>query len=453
MKNKFRIFGGSLATLVVVQKLAENKDNCVEWYLGPKINSIGGYFSGVKVFGQLLDIGMVALEVDEPTKQLEKFGANKPVRGKDINPYLHKVRSWLQNQGILISSFPIYTNYKNKLYPDLFITNDLELLKVLHEDKKTQEIYNENLYDSKLHPKNKYDNKFALGISLNEYLDGIYGETELSKIIKEFVVKIGANALDKVLVSKHRSLWIPLYYPETIKRVIIEKILDNNIKRSFSCVDNNTLSNSINIIIDAVKMSKNVRLVIMNSVLDRASLINNLDSNQNNIFIDDQKLLSENIEIENEYLNVNIVFIKTFVEIPNLVVFDADPTTDFYRLTSRNTFHTLGFNYICLETKIDFQNQLNDPIFIERVERYISLNISEKIIVEDIHQKSGRLNLLTSQSVSNIETESEEISELLKVNKVTNLSFSGMTSSMNEQILLGLWYVELLEKRDRVNVS
>jgi hypothetical protein len=453
MKNKFRIFGGSLATLVVVQKLAENKDNCVEWYLGPKINSIGGYFSGVKVFGQLLDIGMVALEVDEPTKQLEKFGADKPVRGKDINPYLHKVRSWLQNQGILISGFPIYTNYKNKLYPDLFITNDLELLKVLHEDKKTQEIYNENLYDYKLHPKNKYDNNFALGVSLSEYLDRIYGETELSKIIKEFVIKIGANALDKVLVSKHRSLWIPLYYPETIKRVIIEKILDNNIKRSFSCVDNNTLSNSINIIIDAVKMSKNVRLVIMNSVLDRASLINNLDSNQNNIFIDDQKLLSENIEIENEYLNVNIVFIKTFVEIPNLVVFDADPTTDFYRLTSRNTFHTLGFNYICLETKIDFQNQLNDPIFIERVERYISLNISEKIIVEDIHQKSGRLNLFTSQSVSNIETESEEISELLKVNKVTNLSFSGMTSSMNEQILLGLWYVELLEKRDRVNVS
>jgi hypothetical protein len=149
----------------------------------------------------------------------------------------------------------------------------------------------------------------------------------------------------------------------------------------------------------------------------------------------------------------NIVFIKTFVKIPNLVVFDADATTEFYRLTSRNTFHTLGFNYICLETKIDFQNQLNDPIFIERVERYISLNISEKIIVEDIHQKSGRLNLFTSQSVSNIETESEEISELLKVNKVTNLSFSGMTSSMNEQILLGLWYVELLEKRDRVNVS
>ena len=451
MKNKFRIFGGSLAALVVVQKLTENIENCVEWYVGPRNNSIGGYFSGVKVFGQLLDIGMVALEVDEPIKQLEQFSADKPVTGKDITPYLHKIRSWLQNQGILISSFPIYTNYRNKLYPDLFITNELELLKVLHEEKQTQEIYNDN-YDSKLHPKNKYDNNFALGVCLSEYLDGVYGETELTKIIKEFAAKIGANALDKVLVSKHRSLWIPLYYPETIKRVIIEKVLDTNIKRSFSCVDNNTLSNSINIIVDNIKMSKNVRVVIMNSVLDRASLISNLDSSQNNIFIDDQKLLSKNIEIENEYLKVHIVFIKTFVEIPNLVVFDADATTDFYRLTSRNTFHTHGFNYICLETKIDFQNQLNDPIFLERVERYISLNLGKRIIVEEIQQKLGRLNLFTSQSVSNIETESEEISELLKVNKVTNLSFSGMTSSMNEQILLGLWYVELLEKRDRVNV-
>lgn len=452
MKTKFRIFGGSLAALVVVQKLAENKENCVEWYLGPKINSLGGYFAGVKVFGQLLDIGMVALEVDEPVEQLEKFGADKPVRGKDINPYLHKVRSWLQNQGIIISNLPIYTNYRNKLYPDLFITNDLELLKVLHEDKKTQEISNENLFNSKLHPKNKFDNNFALGISLSEYLDEIYGEIGLSQIIKEFVVKIGENALDKVLVSKHRSLWIPLYYPETIKRVVIGKVLDNNIKRIFSCVDNNTLSNSINIIVDAVKMFKNVRLVNMNSVLNRASLINNLDSSQNNIFIDDQKLLSENIEIENEFLKVNTVFIKTFVEIPNLVVFDADPATDFYRLTSRNTFNAFGFNYICLETKIDFQNQINDPIFIDMVERYISLNLSKKIIVEDIYQKLGRLNLFTSQSVSNIKIESEKISELLKVNKVTNLSFSGMTSSMNEQILLGLWYVELLEKRGRVYV-
>jgi hypothetical protein len=447
MMNRYRIFGNSLTALITIDGLSKDKNNSIEWVFS-KDRKLGGHFAGTKIFDRDLDFGMVALEVDEPVEQKKIFPREPLPKGPEVNSYLMSIKKVLINLGMVTEPLQIKTWFEKAEYQDFFISNHLNVLTARltneEEDFLRSNFENKNTDKRIMHPKNK--NKGLNEFNLGPYLAEIYGNGFISNFIVNYGNKISDKSPDKIAMIRHRSLWLPIYYPETIIEFLESKREDKNIIRNFFTVKHSTFAAKLNQISEKLKNDKNIQVNNNITSVNKAEIINIIESSDSqnyvNIYADDElSVLAENYQ-NTEMSNVFMVYVKTDSAVENKVVFDADPDSSFYRLTSRETKQDFGFNYICLETKNDLTSLIENKEFKEELEKYIESILGYSIKINQISIKVGKIKVFTKRFISEVQDKSKESSKFFDEKKIINLSTNALNNSMNEQILLALWYIE-----------
>jgi hypothetical protein len=444
MVKKYRIFGSSLTSIVLVNNLSKQNSCQVEWILTNK-NRYGGHFAGSDVFSSPLDIGMVALEVDEPISQQDSMATVSPPTGIQVNPFLRLVKNWFIAQGVTMSEIKVETRYEGKNYPDIFISNNTLLF---HETKSKTNL-SQKLIEVKvpkdLHPINKNKATFVRYMDLKNYFREVYGNSFFTKIVFQFINKINSSLLDKVIVSSHRSIWIPLYHPETISSKTVNIKENARLIRVFSCFRQDTIARLLQEMVNRIKSSDIVTVRENVNNFGRESLIEytrDKDDDLITIFSDDQKLISNEVKLNTETVDIFVIYIKTDSDLKDIVVFDTDPNNDYYRLTSRAVRDRFGYNYVCLESTKNYTEILKFNKNYSLLKKYVHSVIGVDLEIKDVCIKSGKLNVMTKEHVLDLEGHSEEVSNFLEKNNIVNLSHNGLNNSMNEQILSALWYIE-----------
>lgn len=445
--SRYRIFGNSLTALITIDGILKDKNNTIEWVFN-KDRKMGGHFAGTKIFDRDLDFGMVALEIDEPVEQKKIYPDEPLPRGNEVNSYLRSIKNALITVGIVTDSLQIKTWFENAEYQDFFISNHLNLLKgrLTNEEKDFLRNNFENKNNDKIitHPKNK--NKGLNEHNLGSYLTEIYGKGFISNFIISFGNKISDKAPDKIAMIRHRSLWLPIYYPETIIEYLESNCRNKSIIRNFFTVKNSTFAAQL--IHLSEKLKSDSRIEVNNNItsINQAEIINVIMSkgsqNYINIYADDElNVLAENYQ-NTEISNVFMVYIKTESTVENKVIFDGDPDSIFYRLTSRETMQDFGFNYICLETKNDLTSLVENIEFNADLGKYIESILGYSIRINGISIKAGKIKVFTKRFISEVQDKSKQSSKFFDDQKIINLSTNALNNSMNEQILLALWYIE-----------
>jgi hypothetical protein len=447
MDKNYRIFGSSLTSLVLIDYLSRSSNCSVEWIIASK-NRFGGHFAGVGVFNSPLDIGMVALEVDEPVKQQETISTDSPPKGSEINPFLSLIKNWFIKQKVVIRDIAVVTKYKDKIYPDLFISNDTTLLSKFNNKKKFKSEIMGKKSQENIHPRNKNKASFAHNMNLATYFQQVYGKTFFTQLVSQFVNKIDINLMNRVIISKHRSLWIPLFFPETIFGINQGSIGNNKFLRTFSCFQEDTVARWLQDITNSALNSNRVNVIKSSTDLERESFLKYIgvgDKDFVNVYSDDQKFIAKSTMSNLESVDIYVIYLKTSTELIDKVVFDTDLDNDFYRITSRFTKTRFGYNYICIETTKDLRENLKSSKNYSSLKEYVFLALGIIIEINGICIKTGRLNMMTHDYVQSLEKNSDEVSNFLIENNVINLSHNGLNNSMNEQILAALWYIDRIK--------
>jgi hypothetical protein len=188
------------------------------------------------------------------------------------------------------------------------------------------------------------------------------------------------------------------------------------------------------------------------SLKEKGIDINLIESNDSqnyiNIYADDElNVLAENYQ-NTEITNVFMVYVKTDSAVENKVIFDGDPDSSFYRLTSRETIQDFGFNYICIETKNDLTSLIENKEFKEDLGNYIERILGYSIKINQISIKVGKIKVFTNRFISEVQDKSKESIKFFDEQKIINLSTNALNNSMNEQILLALWYIEKIRSNN-----
>jgi hypothetical protein len=285
-------------------------------------------------------------------------------------------------------------------------------------------------------------------MNLATYFQQVYGKTFFTQLVSQFVNKIDINLMDRVIVSKHRSLWIPLFFPETIFGINQGSIGNNKFLRTFSCFQEDTVARWLQDITNSALNSNRVNVIKSTTDLERESFLKYIgvgDKDFVNVYSDDQKFISKSTMSNLESVDIYVIYLKTSTELIDKVVFDTDLDNDFYRITSRFTKTRFGYNYICIETTKDLRENLKSSEDYSSLKEYAFLALGIIIEINDICIKTGRLNMMTHDYVQSLEKNSDEVSNFLIENNVINLSHNGLNNSMNEQILAALWYIDRIK--------
>lgn len=447
MMSRYRIFGNSLTALIIIDGLSKNKKNSIEWVFN-KDRKLGGHFAGATIFDRNLDFGMVALEIDEPVVQKKIFPGEPLPKGNEVNSYLKSIKNLLNDIGMVTEPLQIKTWFEKAEYQDFFISNHLNVLtsRLTNEEEDVLRNNFEEKSNNKriMHPKNK--NKALNEFNLGSYLAEIYGNGFISNFIINYGNKISDKSPDKIAMIKHRSLWLPIYYPETIIEFLESSRENKSIIRNFSTVQYSTFAAKLNQLLE--KLKNDTSIVVNNNVtyMNQSEIINLIESNDSqnyiNIYADDESnVLSENYQ-NTEMTNVFMVYVKTDSAVENKVIFDGDPDSSFYRLTSRETIQEFGFNYICIETKNDLTSMIENKEFREDLGNYIERILGYSIKINQISIKVGKIKIFTNKFIFEVQDKSKESSKFFDEQKIVNLSTNALNNSMNEQIILALWYIE-----------
>lgn len=206
------VIGSSLSALVCAFELVRSGE-VVRHVIAPG-RPVGGHFAGHKTNDVLVDVGMVLLEprFSEPSKSLNNFlGEDR----RNSNSFNRLVFSWLGGLGFRLDDVPIYSRYREIDYEDFLIADSLELFRQLgFRDHSTLSHLRSASNDKSIHPHFKDVNRLSQ-LSIKEALPEIYGNTYADFILK-LALKIGGPQSLNLLSRNHRTLWLPLYYPETL---------------------------------------------------------------------------------------------------------------------------------------------------------------------------------------------------------------------------------------------
>jgi len=218
------VIGSSLAALVAVNRIAESKN--VTWV--QTSSRIGGHFSGVMIGDGVRDAGMVLLE------PFEDFDGNLPEladlkRGSrhDVRELIPFAFDWLKSYGIDFTQANVFTSYKAELIDDFYIKDSLDLvralpsalkMKIAHEIASLKKIEN-----STLHPREKLKNPEFSKKTFEEMVLLTIGPTYLQEVINPWANSFARDRAVGVAAIEHRSVWLPLYFPESILRAVTDE--------------------------------------------------------------------------------------------------------------------------------------------------------------------------------------------------------------------------------------
>jgi hypothetical protein len=186
------LFGGSLINLALAECLYKNKKD-FSWYtLGEKV---GGHFSGVKIGGNFVDLGMVLLEFG--THDMKEFRMSRdPITSKALAKFFDAYQTVPAS---------VKVKYESSLHPDFIISDDCKLI--------WERSFSSN--PGVECPSEKWRIDYFESMTYDEYCMKAYPEF-YSTLLEKFASKISYGGHKKMSCRYHRSAWLPLFYPDTV---------------------------------------------------------------------------------------------------------------------------------------------------------------------------------------------------------------------------------------------
>ena len=221
------VIGSSLAALVAVARISEEEN--VTWVQTSK--RIGGHFSGISLDGNIKDTGMVLLEpfedFDGLVPDFTKYGKESRHDVRSMIPFAFE---WLRSFGIDFAPAGVFTLYDERLIEDFYIKDSLNLIRALPLDvrqKISQEIIELDAIGlSPVHPREKLKNSKFENITFEEAVTRTIGPTYLREVISPWADSFASGRALEVVAIEHRSMWLPLYFPESILKALNDEVND-----------------------------------------------------------------------------------------------------------------------------------------------------------------------------------------------------------------------------------
>ena len=218
------ICGNNVASLVAARKLL-NQGHSVT-ILSPSA-APGGFFKGYEFCGARVDIGMVLVEFDTLNRDANaSLTGYSPSRKNDSGRFVSIIRQYFDELGVQVNEVSTPKMFFDGAYhEDFLMANRLGSLDHLKESEKQnvlQEVC-EIMDDPKLkqyHASRKSEEPLFTQESVEAISLANHGQTFHEKFMEPFSLKLTNLPTSKFLGHYHRVLWLPLFYPETIREAL-----------------------------------------------------------------------------------------------------------------------------------------------------------------------------------------------------------------------------------------
>lgn len=461
-KNNFThiVFGNSIAALVASISLAKNDNNNI-LLINPK-NFWGGHFNSINIGSKKFDIGMFLYEFDSltiknlPAKKYEnKNFQNTQYFGNNIKKFI--------NQFFLTKEIsPIKIFYNKFFYEDYLISNNLSFLNKIKLKEKIKNDLNKiniSLLKKKyIHPSYKRLSNNFFKKSLYEISLRNHGKTFHDNFIEPLCKKILYCSSKDILARFHRVSWLPLYWPETLKKQLSNK---NNLKIfKFEYPHKSHGSLITKKIVENLKQQKNITIIqnmqnISIKIKNKNFFVNKQKiSKKNFIFGSDFRdfLKIKKIQINEKFskTSIGLIFITTQrknVKKQFSIINFIESNFFFYRIVNQSSINnkkkylniTIEFNkeYLnfCLKRdKVKFEKLLKENLQDAGIFFDIKKIKFITKIFDNVYMHPNKKNYKMYNSNYN------KISKFISKRNLIGPSSGFYTSSFNDQIMQGLKY-------------
>jgi len=292
---KIGVYGSGLDSVIACYELLAQGHQVAHFSGGAKI---AGHFAGNINAHGIVDLGMVLLENDARNTIQKPLTTFSNEFGVNAREYLAECYEFLEKNLGTLRPRKMKSRLESAIeIGDYFIADSLEVLNTLsHEEislldaRLTKVLKNE--YDDFIHPSLKSQRSDHTNEDLLSQLEIQYGSELTDKLFGSFIKSLLGSKITSLPVRFHRKLWIPLYYPETIKAVI--KGFDNPLSElNFLEFSEGSLASNIQKFVESISKNsrysnnpekfENLRLVYspevyhvyMTSVADMSKLLKN----------------------------------------------------------------------------------------------------------------------------------------------------------------------------------
>ncbi len=445
MSKNLYFIGNNLATIIGAYESAKSGKSVTIFTDG---NTLGGYFAGINLKGHDFDFGMFLFEQFRENTRIEKRST--------INSWLDnglEISDWLNNEVSLKRAKTPETYILGEKYPDYIMTNRLDAY-LSQKVKAPESLSIDNPYHA-FHKENgsEYDE-----ISYYEASRYNHGEELHFLYIEPFIKKIIGHSSDKFLARYHRFSWAPLYYPNTIREVLLNKKITLE-EYPFWTTENGFIGDLVRNITNKIKKMDNVNIVNYR--------LNNLEIGKNKLIINDSEyklnskvVLGLSMDKVHELLNtqkslkgIGIDFSIAFTlvhrnSIKDIIgcVFIVDDVFGSYRITDQDAIAGLDpeWHRVVIEanSKIlqeKYPDISSEDAIIKDIKSYFKITGDDHINILKILNIKNGLYLPTKEFVKEKKLYSNLILDLSEHNVIlTGDLLNYGTSSINNQIAQGL---------------
>lgn len=432
--------GSSLAAMVAVLELSKN--NHVTWVQTP--GPLGGHFGGKFLGNTQVDLGMVALEPYATTSKARGDIYSPPLRQEGLG-LVNRVFEWLKEYSETFTPIEVKTSFRNKLTDDYLIHDHLGVLSLFNSEEidriRKELIKNQTRFNDypHLHPRNKTFADEFLSMNIRDYMISSLGISLYSELIEPWLNKFN-DKVGSVLPSRdHRSVWLPLFFPETILEYLEKPWLPgDSIQRPFVVPERSTISGLLQRLFEVIKL-RNVDVVkdfVGSEYLKPGTYFFASTSNTANLL---------NIETDTSYPEqlicpIQIVSYLLHQQVKeDLIVNFADDEMGPYRITLRiiDIENDQPRTLASLEYGEKFTNVADDDLESNAKSFLSRFGIDD--LDGDVEISRLRLKFPYGNSRVQIERNRNAIYQALKQRDFLGYPIDFGSSSFNDQVLLGLW--------------
>jgi hypothetical protein len=434
------VVGSSLAAIVAVLELSKN--DRVTWV--PSSGPIGGHFGGKTLGNTQIDLGMVALEPYVTTSKPRGEIYSPPLRQDGLG-LVDRVFEWLKEYSETFTPIQVKTLFRKESVDDYLIRDHLGVFSLLSLEeiiRIRQELTNNQIRNNQnpnFHPRNKMSNDEFLSISIKDFIIGSLGTSIYNELFEPWLNKFNDEASSLLPSRDHRSIWLPLFYPETILALFEEKSLSgDSIQRPFVVPEGSSISSLV------LRLSKAMKLRNVDVVKDGTK---ETFFKPGTIFFTSTANTAQllNIEIDTSYPEqlvcpIQIVSYLLPQQIDDdLIVNFVDNEIGPYRITLRKVNVEKGE----LKTMASLEY---GKVFTNATDEELESNAKNLLAdfgVDDFagHVEISRFGLKFPYGSSRIRVERNRniMYDALKHGGFLGYPIDFGSSSFNDQVLLGLW--------------
>ena len=439
-----RVWGSSLAAIVSAIEISNTeKVVCVQ-----TSSHLAGHFMGTQIEEAPIDVGMVALEPFNGGSNQRIFTDIPPIRQTGI-PFVQIGFDWLKNQGEEFVEIPVSVSFFGEVIPDHLIADNLYALRqvdpatsdiILRQIKMLTGLDSEN---NSLHPRNKNTSDAFLNHSLKEVLLATVGPAFYGALIEPWLVRFNRGIAETLPARDHRTAWVPLFYPESIKQLFLDDNLLTSMSRTFVVPKNSSVSALISRLIEKVH-SSNIEITSIEECeylpVSGDIVLTNTSDTMKLILQEFSDNYSERLDIP---INVLILHFNGFVAkelILNVIEKEMGP----YRLCVRNIDFGEQKTIITLEFGEDFTSTEDNEILAVGLSLLERLKLPTSYSSFKIKRVKIRVPFGTSREM--IEIDRNNAYEIMRQNDIFGFPIDFGSSAFNDQILLGLWSAYVARK-------